>query len=269
MSDAPAIRFEQADGVLRIVLARPEAANALAPDTRDQIIDRLERAGGDPDVRVVVISAEGKHFCSGADLTAAPTEKNPRASADDAGTITRALRLGSQRLIASILDCEKPVVAEVRGAAAGIGAHIVLACDFVVAADDSRLIEVFAKRALVADGGGAYLLPRLVGLMRAKELMFLADDLSAAEAHRLGIVTTVAPLDDLPAATDALVERLVAAPTRTLALTKWLLNRSLDSSREQAFADEALAQELNMHSDDATEGMTSFIERRPAEYRGR
>jgi len=261
--------FDLADGVYRITLNRPDQANALTPDQRDELVEALERAGGNPDVRVIVLAAEGKHFCSGADLTAAPTEKNPRATADEAGTITRALRLGSQRLCSAILDVEKPVIAEIHGAAAGIGAHLVLAADFVIAAEGSRIIEIFARRALVADGGGAYLLPRLVGLMKAKELMFLADDLSAEEAQQLGIVRSVVPADQLRATTDELAARLAAAPTRTIALTKWLLNRSLDSSREQAFADEALAQELNMHSADATEGMASFVERRPADYRGR
>lgn len=257
------------DGVYRITLNRPEMANALAPDQRDEIIERLEWAGGNADVRVVVIASTGKHFCSGADLAAEPTEKNPRATREEAGSITRALRLGSQRLCAAILDCEKPVIAQVHGAAAGIGAHVVLASDFVVASDDARLIEIFARRALVADGGGAYLLPRLVGLMKAKELMMLADDLPAVEAHELRIVTRVVPREELVTATDELARRLAAAPTRTLALTKWLLNRSLDSSREQAFGDEALSQELNMNSDDAQEGMASFAERRDPAYNGR
>ncbi len=149
-----------------------------------------------------------------------------------------------------------------------IGAHLVLACDFVVAAEDARIIEVFARRALVPDGGGAYLLPRLVGPMKAKQLMMLADDLSAAEAAMLGLVTTVVAADELLAATAGLAERLASGPTRTYALTKWLVNRSLESSRDQAFADEALAQEHNMTTQDAQEGLRSFAERRAAEYHG-
>jgi 2-(1,2-epoxy-1,2-dihydrophenyl)acetyl-CoA isomerase len=168
-----------------------------------------------------------------------------------------------------VLDCEKPVVAEVHGAAAGIGAHLVLACDFVVAADDARLIEVFARRGLVPDGGGAYLLPRLVGPMRAKELMMLADDLSADRAQELGLITSVVAAGQLRAETDKLVGRLATAPTRTLALCKWLVNRSLDSTRDQSFADEAMAQEQNMGTHDAQEGVAAFVERRPPDFHGR
>jgi 2-(1,2-epoxy-1,2-dihydrophenyl)acetyl-CoA isomerase len=261
------------DGVDWITLNRPDAANALTPSGRDTIIDLLERTSADARVRAVVLAANGRHFCSGADLsapsgrTAGQTDGGPQPSGP--GTIARTLRLGSQRLVAAILDCEKPVIAELHGAAAGIGAHLILACDFVVADENSRIIEVFARRALVPDGGGAYLLPRLVGPTKAKQMMMLADDVSAQEALSLGLVYSVVSADDLRAATTTLAARLASAPTRALAMTKWLVNRSLESSRDQAFADEGLAQELNMSTDDAQEGLQSFVERRPASYLGR
>ena len=260
MSD---LLVEMRVGALWITLNRPDAANALTPDQRNQIITLMEDASGDPEVRVVVLAAEGKHFCSGADLSGGTGGQAA------VGDIARTLRTGSQRLVASVLDCEKPVVAEVHGAAAGIGAHLVMACDFVVAAEGSRLIEVFARRGLVPDGGGAYLLPRLVGPMRAKELMMLADDLPAAKAQEWGLVTSVVPADELRTAVEALVARLAAAPTRALALSKWLVNRSLDSSRDQCFADEGMAQEQNMTTSDAQEGVAAFVERRPPAFQGR
>jgi 2-(1,2-epoxy-1,2-dihydrophenyl)acetyl-CoA isomerase len=250
-------------GARWITLNRPAAANALTPGQRDRIIDILEACSADPDVRVVVLAAHGRHFCSGADLSGGTG--GPQLPGD----IARTLRTGSQRLVAAVLDCEKPVVAELHGAAAGIGAHLVLACDFVVASEDARIIEVFARRGLVPDGGGAYLLPRLVGPMRAKELMMLADDLPADRAYELGLVTAVVAEAQLRAQVEKLVERLAGSPTRTLALCKWLINRSLDSSREQSFADEAMAQEQNMGTDDAQEGVRAFVERRPAAFRGR
>ena len=256
------IIVEAREGALWLTLNRPQAANALTPDQRDQIISILDAASSDPAVRVVVLAAEGKHFCSGADLSGGTG--GPQLPGD----IARTLRTGSQRLVAAVLDCEKPVVAEVHGAAAGIGAHLVLACDFVVAAEDARIIEVFARRGLVPDGGGAYLLPRLVGPMRAKELMMLAEDVPAPKALELGLITSVVAAEQLRAETDKLVGRLVVAPTRTLALCKWLVNRSLDSSREQSFADEAMAQEQNMGTHDAQEGVAAFVERRPPEFRG-
>jgi 2-(1,2-epoxy-1,2-dihydrophenyl)acetyl-CoA isomerase len=257
---------EVRSGAMWITLNRPEAANALRPAQRNQLIEWLEEASAEADVRVVVLTATGRHFCSGADLgPGGDVPPTPPA----VGDISRVLRRGAQRLIAAVLDCEKPVIAEVHGAAAGIGAHLALACDFVVAAADARFIEVFVRRALVPDGGGAYLLPRLIGPLKAKELMMLGDDLPAAAAAQLGLVTEVVEQGDLRAHTEALATRLAAAPTRTLSAIKWLVNSSLDSSRAQSFADEALAQERNMTTEDAQEGMASFGERRPASYRGR
>lgn len=262
-AEAPALVVEKRGQALWITLNRPQAANALTPDQRDELIQLFEAASGDGSVRVVVLTAEGKHFCSGADLSGTAGGE-PLA----VGGVARVLRTGSQRLIAAVLDCEKPVVAELHGAAAGIGAHLALACDFVVASDDARLIEVFVRRGLVPDGGGAYLLPRLVGTTRAKELLLLGDDLSAPRARELGLVTSVVPGDELRPAVVALVDRLESAPTRALSLCKWLVNRSLESSREQAFADEAMAQEQNMTTVDSREGIAAFLERRTTNFKG-
>jgi 2-(1,2-epoxy-1,2-dihydrophenyl)acetyl-CoA isomerase len=263
VSDRDHILTDRKDGVLWVTLNRPEAANALTPDQRNQLIEILGDASGDGETRVVVLAAEGRHFCSGADISGG-TPTTPSA-----GDIARTLRTGSQRLVSAVLDCEKPVIAEVHGAAAGIGAHLVLACDFVVASEDARLIEVFARRGLVPDGGGTYLLPRLVGPMRAKELMMLADDVPAGRAHDLGLVTSVVTAGELRSSVEELAGRLAAAPTRSLALCKWLVNRSLESSRDQCFADEAMAQEQNMGTHDAQEGVAAFVERRPARFEGR
>ena len=249
---------------LWVTLNRPDVANAITPDQRDELIGIFESASGDMSIRAVVIAAAGRHFCSGADLSAGAVGEPPGP-----GGVARTLRMGSQRLIAAVLDCEKPVVAEVHGAAAGIGAHLALACDFVVASDDARLIEVFVRRGLVPDGGGAYLLPRLVGVSRAKELMLLGDDIPAARAHDLGLVTSVVAGPELRSAVEGLVQRLETAPTRALALCKRLVNRSLESSRDQAFADEAMAQEHNMTTEDAREGIAAFLEHRPPDFRGK
>jgi 2-(1,2-epoxy-1,2-dihydrophenyl)acetyl-CoA isomerase len=258
-----ALLVERNGGVLWITLNRPQTANALTPDQRNELIGLLETASGDHATRVVVLAAQGRHFCSGADLSGG-TGALPAV-----GDIARTLRTGSQRLIAAVLDCEKPVVAEVRGAAAGIGAHLALACDFVVASADARLIEVFARRGLVPDGGGTYLLPRLVGVTRAKEMLMLAEDLPAERAYQLGLVTSVVPQSELRAAVEALADRLASSPTRTLALCKGLINRSLESSRDQCFADEAMAQEQNMNTYDAKEGVAAFVGRRAAVFQGR
>ncbi|QIY71714.1 enoyl-CoA hydratase-related protein [Streptomyces sp. RLB1-33] len=247
-----------------ITLNRPEILNAITPDQRERLIQHLSHASSDPDVRAVVITATGRGFCAGADLRGGPP-----AGERVAGDVARTIRLGAQRLIGAVLDCEKPVIAAVNGTAAGLGAHLALACDLVLAADSAKFIEVFVRRGLVPDGGGAYLLPRLVGPQRAKELMFFGDALTAADAARLGLVNRVVPPDDLEKTARDWAERLATGPTRALALTKQLVNASLDTDRSTAFAAEAAAQEINMTTTDATEGVTSFVERRTPHYRGR
>jgi 2-(1,2-epoxy-1,2-dihydrophenyl)acetyl-CoA isomerase len=258
------VRHATDNQVCRITLNRPETLNALTPDLRERIIQLLLEASADPDVRAVVITGTGRGFCAGADLRGASA-----AGERIAGDVARTLRLGAQRLVAAVLDCEKPVIAAVNGTAAGLGAHLALACDLVLAAESARFIEVFVRRGLVPDGGGAYLLPRLIGPHRAKELMFFGDALTAADAERLGLVNRVVPDGELDKTAREWAARLAAGPTRALALTKQLLNASLDTDRATAFAAEAAAQEINMTTEDAGEGVASFVGRRSPEYRGR
>ncbi|MFD7665435.1 enoyl-CoA hydratase/isomerase family protein [Streptomyces sp. NPDC059788] len=292
------------NAVLWITLNRPAALNALTWDQRERVIALLCDASADPDVRAVVLTATGKGFCAGADLRGGPGGGEGQAAGgsgpgdgdgqaedggEQAGTrsesegpqdrarppervvgdVARMLRRGAQRLVAAVLDCEKPVLAAVNGTAAGLGAHLALACDLVLAAESATFIEVFARRGLVPDGGGAYLLPRLVGPQRAKELLFFGDAVTAAEAQRLGLVNRVVPDAGLEKATRDWAERLAAGPTRAFALTKQLVNASLDGDRGAAFAAEAAAQEINMTTVDAREGVASFVERRRPTYRGR
>lgn len=254
------------NAVLWITLNRPASLNALTWDQRARLITRLDDASGDRDVRAVVITATGRGFCAGADLrggaAAQPAERV-------AGDVARMIRRGAQRLVSAVLDCEKPVLAAVNGTAAGLGAHLALACDLVLAAESATFTEVFARRGLVPDGGGAYLLPRLVGPQRAKELLFFGDAVPAADAERMGLVNRVVPDADLEKTARAWAQRLATGPTRALALTKQLVNASLDADRGTAFAAEATAQEINMTTADAREGVASFVERRGPVYRGR
>ncbi|MEV6754858.1 enoyl-CoA hydratase-related protein [Streptomyces sp. NPDC051214] len=253
------------NGVSWITLNRPEAMNAVTWDQRERVISLLADASADPRVRAVVITATGKGFCAGADLRGAPGGGAERVPGD----VARVIRLGAQRLIAAVLDCEKPVIAAVNGTAAGIGAHLAFACDLVIAAEQAKFIEVFVRRGLVPDGGGAYLLPRLIGPQRAKELMFFGDSVPAADAERLGLVNRVVPADELEKTARTWAERLATGPTRAIAMTKQLVNASLESDRATAFAAEAAAQEINMTTKDANEGVTSFVERRTPAYEGR
>ncbi|MEU5587260.1 enoyl-CoA hydratase-related protein [Streptomyces chrestomyceticus] len=261
------------NAVLWITLNRPAALNALTWDQRERVIALLSDASADPAVRAVVVTGTGKGFCAGADLRGGPgnggSDGGSPPSERVAGDVARMIRRGAQRLVTAVLDCEKPVLAAVNGTAAGLGAHLALACDLVVAAESATFIEVFARRGLVPDGGGAYLLPRLVGPRRAKELLFFGDAVTASDAERMGLVNRVVPDAGLEKAARDWAERLATGPTRAFALTKQLVNASLDGDRGAALAAEAAAQEINMTTADAREGVASFVERRRPTYRGR
>src|SRR5271165_2480747 len=260
------------DGICWITLNRPDAGNALTQFMRDRIADWVHDASSDLFVRVVVITAAGdKAFCSGADLRGGqlPPRPTPDAAPDSVvGDASRMIRDGWQRLVTAILDCEKPVVAGVNGTAAGGGMHLALACDLVVMAEEAKFVEVFVRRGIAPDAGGAWLLTRLVGIQRAKELFFFGDDVPAAEAHRIGLVNRVVPRTELEATLSELAGRLAKSPTKAISIAKWLTNRALDVDRATSMYDEAFGQELVTHTEDSSEGIASFVERRPAEFKG-
>ena len=264
------VGWQVQDGIGRLTINNPDARNALTWQMRDRVCGLLNEASGSLDVRVIVLTGVGEGFCTGAQL-GAPRPDAPRpegAPERIVGEGARMIRQGWGRLIASALDCEKPVIGAVNGVAAGAGAHLALACDLIIMAEEARLIEVFVRRGIIPDAGGCYLLPRIVGLQKAKELMFFGDDVPAREAERMGLVNKVVPRAELDGTATEWAERLARLPTKALGITKWLLNRSFESSRSTAFEEEALAQELVGHTDDAREGMRAFTERRRPEFRG-
>lgn len=267
------VRLEVDDaGVARITIDRPAAGNSLTAAMRDHLTTTIEELSATLGVRAIVLTGAGdRHFCTGAGLGGTPQPEPPRpADAPERahGDVARMIRRGWQRLVAAILDCEKPVVARVNGTAAGGGANLVLACDLVVMADTARLVEVFVKRGIMPDAGAAYLLPRIVGPQRAKELLFFGEPLSAADCERWGIANRVVPAAELDAAVADLTDRLAAALTKALGMAKWLVNRSTESSRQTAFEEEALAQEMVTGTADAQEGLAAFAERRDPTFRG-
>lgn len=265
------VRFEIRNQVAWITIDNPTKGNAISPDMRDRMASLINGCNGRFEARAIVITAVGrKLFCPGADISVG-REFAPRP--DDApplavGESRRMMLEGQLKLMPAILDSELPVIAAVNGTAAGVGAHLALCCDLVIMADNAKFIEVFARRGLVPDGLGAWILPRLVGLQKAKELMFFAEDISAEEALRIGLCNRVVPGDDLIEAATEWAERLASGPTRSFMLTKWLVNRSLDVDRRTLEDNEAWAVELNNGTLDSAEGLASFRERRDPVWRG-
>ncbi len=260
------------DGICWIVLNRPDAGNAMTQYMRDQIAAWVREASADLFVRVVVITAAGdRAFCTGADLRGGRLP--PRPKPDDApeavvGEGSRMIRDGWQSLVTSILDCEKPVIAGVNGTAAGGGMHLALACDLVVMAEEAKFVEVFVRRGIAPDAAGAWILTRLVGIQKAKELFFFGDDVPAAEAYRIGLVNRLVPRRALQSTLAEMAGRLASGPTKAIWISKWLTNRALDVDRATSLYDEAMAQELISNTLDSKEGIASFVERRTAEFKG-
>jgi 2-(1,2-epoxy-1,2-dihydrophenyl)acetyl-CoA isomerase len=252
-------------GVLRLTLDRPERRNALAPAGVRRLVEALEQASTDDDLRVVVLAGKGEHFCSGADWVAANTGgERPRP-----GSVQRRTALQAHRLIELVLEVQLPVVCAVQGWAAGLGCQLALAADLTVATTSSRFWEPFTQRGFTADSGATWLLPRLVGVARAKELLLLGRELSGSEAAAWGAIHAGVPDDELETATAELVDRLAGAATVAIGLTKRGINRSLQTGLSEAMEAEAVALELSARTADFQEGLRAFTERRPARFAGR
>ncbi len=252
-------------GLAWITRNRPAARNAVDDEMREALLAAFARVADDAAIRAAVLTAAGETFCPGADLWSGRKE---RQGPLHPGAPRVMMKRNSQRLIRTILDIEKPIVAAVNGVAAGMGAHLALACDLVIMAAEARLIEVFVRRGIAVDSGGAFLLSRLVGLLKAKELVLLGDDLPAEEALRLGLCNKVVPRAELEAAARAWGDRLAHGPTFALGLSKRLLERAYESGLETCLEEEAMAQSLVVTSQDTQEGMRAFAERRKPEFKG-
>ena len=265
------IKFQVENNVAWITIDNQKKGNGLTPDMRDHLIDLFESFNGQFEVRSAVITGAGeKFFCTGADLSAS-RQNNDRSEGTPSsitGEIRRMMLDGSIKLMNSVLDCEIPVIASVNGTAAGIGAHLAFCSDLVVTADTARFIEIFARRGLVPDGLGAWILPRLIGIQKTKELMFFADDVSAEEALRLGLCNRSVPASELETKSREWAERLASGPSPSYMFTKWMLNKSLDVDRITLAEYEAWAVEVNASTHDSKEGVVAFQEKRNPEWKG-
>jgi 2-(1,2-epoxy-1,2-dihydrophenyl)acetyl-CoA isomerase len=258
--------------VLRLALDRPGKRNALDDTMVTGLVDALDAAGRDERVRAVVLSGNGGHFCGGADILArnAPTtdqEEKPRRPR--VGSIQRRVPSLAHRLVPLVLNVQVPVVARVEGWAAGIGFQLALAADFAVVADDARLWEPFIERGFTPDSGATWMLPRIVGPVRARELLLLGRQLSGKEAAEWGLVHRSVPAGELDKEVESVVDGLANGPTVALGFTKWLLRAGQTASLDEQLQNEALALELSSRSEDFREGLSAFRDKRPPNFEGR
>jgi enoyl-CoA hydratase/carnithine racemase len=259
--------IDRRDGVATVTMNRPERKNAANDVMWAELLDVARTLGADPDVRAIVLTGAGGDFCSGADVSG----MGQGGSNGDAARQVH--QLASMRHISDVClswyRLPQPTIAKVRGVAVGAGMNIALVCDLLVAGDTARFSEIFARRGLSIDFGGSWTLPRRVGMHRAKELALLADIIDAPAAEAMGLVNRVLPDAELDAFVDDWADRLAAGPPIALAMTKRLLNNSLDATLAQALDDEGQSQTVNFSTADTREAVMAFMEKRQPSFEGR
>lgn len=250
---------DRSDGVVTVTLNRPAKKNAIDDTMWAELVDVLTEIARRDEDRVLVVTGAGDGFCTGADLS------SPPARAESG--LARMRRIGDVAL--RLHRLAKPTIAKVNGVAAGAGCNLALGCDLIVASEEARFSEIFTRRGLSIDFGGSWLLPRLIGLHRAKELAFFADVISAKEAQDLGLVNRVVAPTELDAFVDDWASRLAAGPPGALSMTKTMLNNAFAVSMDQALEDEARSQNVNFGSEDFSEAVQAFLTKRDPQFRGR
>jgi 2-(1,2-epoxy-1,2-dihydrophenyl)acetyl-CoA isomerase len=256
------LHFDQTGAVATITLNRPDVLNSFDVTMMGEAQDAFRRVSADRTVRAVVLTGAGRGFCAGQDLGATT------AGASAVGIDADFVRQGYNTLVALIRECPKPVVAAVNGVAAGAGANVAFACDFVLAAQEVSFVQAFVKIGLVPDSGGTYFLPRAVGIHRAAALTMLGDKLPAERAEAWGLVHEVVPPTVLLEKAQALAARLAQMPTKAIALTKRLLNASATNDYRAQLEAEAVAQQEAGRSQDFAEGIAAFLAKRPPRFTG-
>jgi 2-(1,2-epoxy-1,2-dihydrophenyl)acetyl-CoA isomerase len=263
----PELIYTVAEGVATLRFNRPTRLNAITYQMFRDVARLVEEAGDDPKIRVIVITGTGRAFSSGADLGPAQSGgANVTVPSTPLGMTDR-IRV-YHRCLHSIMNTPKPVVAVLNGLAYGATLNIALACDFVLAHEDAVLCQVFTKRALVPDLGGMYTLPRLVGIRKAKELIYFAKEVKAPEAAAMGMINLAVPGDQLDAVAKEWITKLATGPTQSYGLLKLAMNKGLDLDAASALHYEALAQGLVLSSKDFQEGVMAFMQKREPAFKG-
>ncbi len=257
------IKYEVNEGIARLTLNRPEVFNSLNEQMHSELRDTLKQIKKDKNIRVLIISGEGKAFCAGQDL-------NDRSvnNADEKLDLGESIEKKYNPLIKAIYNLEIPVICKVNGVAAGAGVGIALACDFVIANEKASFIQAFCKIGLVPDSGNSFFIPRLVGMARAKELCMLGDKLDAKTACEYGLISKVYGSDEIDDEVEKLAKNLSIAPTYGLSLIKKALNESFDNSLEEQLELEKNLQRIAGHSNDYKEGVAAFLEKRAPKFKG-
>ena len=253
-------RYELRHGVAVITLDRPDKLNALTVEMREALGTHFETAARDPAVRAVLLQAAGKAFCASGDVS-----KMGEFTPDSGRTL---LKL-AHRMVRHLANIEKPVVASVRGAVAGIGWSMALACDAVIASETARFTQVFRHVGLVPDGGAIYFLTQHLGVQRAKELVYSGRRVDAVEAHAMGLVNRVVPDEELDATAFEYARELAAGPTFALGVAKKMFKLMHQPDLETLLDAEAWAQGLTLLTEDHAEGVRAFFEKRKPVFQGR
>jgi 2-(1,2-epoxy-1,2-dihydrophenyl)acetyl-CoA isomerase len=261
------ILVERANGVVTITFNRPKSKNSVNGVMWAELIEVLNEIQHNGEDRVVVFTGAGNEFCSGADLSSIGSREG-QTKARQHGHYYYSMREVSAAILA-IHRLPQPTIAKVRGVAVGVGCNIAFGCDLVVASDNARFSEIFSKRGLSLDGGGSWILPRRVGMHKAKELAFFADILSAEEADRFGLLNRVVPDAQLDAFVAEWCERLLALPPIALAQSKRMLNNAMQVTMEEALDDEGIAQSVNFSTKDTAEAISAWMQKRTPTFKGR
>ncbi|HKZ78208.1 MAG TPA: enoyl-CoA hydratase [Pyrinomonadaceae bacterium] len=257
------IDIDEQSGIVTITLNRPEKLNAFSGHMRRDLAEALEEAGSDRSVRVVVITGAGRAFCAGGDV-AFMAELIERQDAEEFARLLGA----AQRVITSIREMTKPVIAAINGPASGAGCNLALACDLRIASTNATFSQSFVKVGLHPDWGGTYFLPRLVTPNKACELFFLGEVIDAEEAWRLGIVNRVVKPEELNAVTQEFADRLRNAAAISIAAAKQAVYLSDAANLEEMLRYETETQMRCFASQDAREGIRAFLEKRASKFTG-
>ncbi|MEM7548266.1 MAG: enoyl-CoA hydratase-related protein [Bacteroidota bacterium] len=255
------LKYSSENGIARMTLSRADAYNSLNDGITFEIQDVIKKVAKDQDVRVLIISGEGKAFCAGQDLK--------ESSKQEKKSFSESLHKRYNPIIKGIRNMPKPVICQLNGVAAGAGCSLALVCDIIVASDKSYLMEVFVNIGLVLDSGSSYFLPRLVGYTKAFEWSTMSTKVSAEEAEKWGIVTKVVPAEELESSVNEYAEHYAKAPTKAIGLMKKMLNKSYGSSLDDMLEYEAWCQEIAGGSDDYKEGVQAFLDKRKPEFKGK